>query len=127
MEAIVGLLIAVLLSAVISGFIIWVVSKFNLGLQVDSFGWAMLAGMLYGALNSVVMLLIPDTNGIVRFIVNLIVSAAVLFACGALLKGLTVRGFAGALLAAVSIAVVSFLLLVVVLGGLIAIGQAGNT
>ena len=124
MEVIVGLIIAILLSAVISGFVIWVVSKLNLGLHVDSFGWAMLAGLLIGLLTNVIMLLVPESTGIVNFIVQLLVSAIAIFACGALLKGLTVRGFAGAIAAAVAIAVVSFVLLVVVLGGLAALGQA---
>lgn len=81
MAAIPGLLIAVLISALVSGLIIWIVSKLDLGLHVDSFGWAML-------------------------------------------KGLTVKGYKGAVIAAVSIAVVGFLFVLVALGGASIVGQA---
>ena len=126
MDAIVGLAIGILISAFVSGLIIWIVSKFDLGLHVDSFGWAMLAGLLIGAATNVARHLVPSTDGILGLLVNLVISAAVILACGALLKGLTVRGYKGALIAAVSIAVVGFLLLLVVLGGLGIVGAAAG-
>ena len=117
MEAIVGLIIGIVISALFSGLIIWIVSKLNLGVQVDSFWWAMLAGLLIGLFTNLIMQVVPSTNGIVHLAVNLIISAAVIFACGAMLKGMTVRGFVGAIIAAVAIAVVGFLFAVLVLGG----------
>ena len=126
MAALLGLVIGVAISAFVSGLIIWIVSKFDLGLHVDSFGWAMLAGLLIGAVTNVVRHLVPSTNGILGLLVNLIISAAVIFACGVLLKGLKVNGYAGALIAAVSIAVVGFVLLLVVLGGLGLVGLAAG-
>lgn len=126
MEAMIGLIIGILLSALVSGFVIWVVSKFDLGLHVDSFGWAMLAGLLIGAATNAIMQLVPGGTGIVQLLINLVVSAAVIFACGSLLKGLTVKGFVGALVAAVAIAVVGYLLVLVVLGGAAVVGQAGT-
>jgi putative membrane protein len=126
MEAFLSLIIAVLLSALISGFIIWIVSKLNLGLHVDSFGWAMLAGLLIGVINSLVMQFVPGTTGIIHFVVSLLVSAAVIFACGAMLKGLTVKGYVGALIAAVAISAVGILLLLVLVGGATVIEQATN-
>ena len=126
MEALIGLIVGIAISAVISGFIIWVVSKLKLGLHVDSFWWAMAAGLLIGAATNVITHFVPIGNEIVQVIVNLVVAAAVIFACGSLLKGMTVDGFSGALLAAVAIAVVSFLLLLLLLGGAAVVGQAGN-
>lgn len=123
MGAILGLLIAVLISAFVSGLIIWIVSKFDLGLHVDSFGWAMLAGLLIGAITNAIQQFVPATNSVIQIVANLVISAAVIFVCGALLKGLTVRGYAGALVAAVSISVVGFLLLLVLLGGASIVGQ----
>ena len=35
MEAVVGLIIGILIAAVFSGLIIWLVGKFNVGLSVD--------------------------------------------------------------------------------------------
>ncbi|MGD8808791.1 MAG: phage holin family protein [Gammaproteobacteria bacterium] len=126
MGAILGLLIAIVISAFISGLIIWVVSKFDLGLHVDSFGWAMLAGLLIGAITNAIQQFVPATSGVVQILVNLLITAAVIFGCGALLRGLTVRGYAGALVAAVSIAVVGFLLLLLLVGGASLVGQAVN-
>ncbi len=123
MESLVGLIIGIGLSALVSGLIIWIVSKFNLGLHVDNFGWAMLAGLLIGLFTNLIMQVVPAGNDIVHVIVNLLVSAAVIFACGALLKGMTVKGFGGALVAAIAIAAVGFLLVMVLLGGAAVVGQ----
>lgn len=126
MGTVLGLIIGIVLSAVISGFIIWVVSKLNLGLHVENFGWAMLAGLLIGLATNLIMQVVPAGNDIVNLVVNLIVSAAVIFACGSILSGMTVKGFGGALIAAVAIAVVGFLLAIVILGGATAVGNAGG-
>ena len=124
MESLVGLIIGIILSAFVAGLIIWIVSKLNLGLRVDSFGWAMLAGLLIGLATNLIMQVVPAGNDIVHIVVNLVVTAAVILACGSLLKGMTVNGFGGALLAAVAISIVGFLLALVLLGGLAALGGA---
>ena len=49
MEAIIGLIFGILIGAVFSGAIIWLIGKMNLGLSVDNFGWAMLAGLFKAA------------------------------------------------------------------------------
>ena len=126
MATFVGLVIGIILAAVISGFIIWVVSKLNLGLRVENFGWAMLAGLLIGLATNLVMQVVPAGNDIAHLVVNLIVSAAVIFLCGSLLKGMTVKGFGGAIIAAIAITVVGFLLAFVILSGATAIGQTGS-
>lgn len=123
MEAIIGIIVGVVLSAVIAGVIIWTVSKLNLGLHVESFGWAMAAGALIGVATNVIMKVIPASNDIFHLVTNLVVSALVIYASGALLKGMTVKGYGGALLAAVGIAVVSYVLVLIVLGGAFIIGQ----
>jgi uncharacterized membrane protein YvlD (DUF360 family) len=117
MDATIGLVIGILLAAVVSGVIIWIVDKLNMGLKVDNFGWAMLAGVLIGFLTNVIMKLLPGTDGLVHVLVNLVVSAVAIFISGAILKGMTVNGYTGALIAAVGIALVNFVLLFVVLGG----------
>lgn len=126
MEAIIGAIIGILIAAVVSGVIIWIISKLNLGLNVDNFGWAMLAGVLIGLFTNLIMKLVPTTDGILHFAINLIVSAVVIFACGAFLKGVSVKGYSGAAIAAVSIAVINFLLLFLLLGGAQLVGSATN-
>ena len=124
MEALVGIIIGISISAVVSGLIIWVVSKLNLGLQVENFWWAMLAGLLIGLFTNLVMRFVPIGNDLIHLVVNLVISAGVIFACGALLKGMTVKGFGGAILAAVAISIVGFAFAALVLGGAAMMGQA---
>jgi uncharacterized membrane protein YvlD (DUF360 family) len=120
MEAIVGLIIGILIAAVFSGVIIWLVSKFNVGLSVDSFGWAMLAGLFIGALTNVFNQLLPGMNEVITMVIHLVISAGVILLAGNLFSGVNVKGFKGALIAAVAIAVVGFvvaLLLAGIFGG----------
>jgi putative membrane protein len=116
MEAIVGLIIGILIAAVISGVIIWLVSKLNIGLSVDSFGWAMLAGLFIGALSNLFNHLIPGTTGILMMVIHLVISAGVIMLAGKLFSGVKVDGFKGALIAAVAIAVVGFVLALALAG-----------
>ncbi len=126
MEALVGLIVGIVISGLFSGLIIWIVSKLNLGLHVESFGWAIIAGLLIGIITNLVMQVVPATNQILSIIINLVISAAVILGCGSFLKGMTVKGFGGALIAAVAIAVVSFLIVAVFLGGAALVGQAAS-
>ncbi len=116
MEAIIGLIIGIVIAALISGVVIWIVSKFNVGLSVDNFGWAMLAGLFIGAITSLINSFVPGSEGIISALVHLVVSAAVILLAGNVLSGVKVDGFKGALIAAILMAVVS-LVLVLALGG----------
>lgn len=110
MEAIIGLIIGALIGAVIAGALLWVISKLGLGLSVDNFGWAMLAGLAIGVVTTIINAVIPGAEGLLGALIHLVVSAAVIFAAGGLLKGLSVNGPGGALLAAASYAGISYLL-----------------
>ena len=120
MEAIVGLIIGLLIAAVISGAIIWLVSKLNVGLSVDNFGWAMLAGLFIGTLTNLFNRLLPGMNEVITMVIHLVISAGVILLAGKVFSGVNVKGFKGALIAAVAIAVVGFglaLLLAGIIGG----------
>ena len=108
MEVIIGLVIGILIGAVISGAIIWIVSKLNMGLSVDSFGWAMLAGLFIGVITTLITQFVPNLGGIVGAVVHLIVSAVVILLAGKAFSGVKVDGFSGALLAAVMMALIGF-------------------
>lgn len=116
MESVVGLMIGILIAAVVSGVIIWLVSKLNIGLTVDSFGWAMLAGLFIGAISNFLNQGLPGMNPIVSMVIHLVISAGVILMAGKLFRGVKVDGFKGALIAAVAIAVVSFVLALVLAG-----------
>ena len=120
MEAFVGFIIGTLIAAVLSGVIIWLVGKLNVGLSVNSFGWAMLAGLFIGAITNFLNQLLPGMNEILTVAIHLVIAAAVILMAGKLFSGVTVDGFKGALIAAVAIALVGFVLafvLVALLGG----------
>jgi uncharacterized membrane protein YvlD (DUF360 family) len=116
-----GLVIGILIGALISGAVIWLVGKMNLGLKVDNFGSAMIAGVLIGLLTTVLINLIPGAAGVVGFIVRLVVSAGAIYVGAQVLKGLHVEGFKGAVIAALAIAAVYFVL------GLLAVGVVTTT
>ena len=113
-EVLVGLIIGILIAAVISGVIIWLVGKLNIGLTVKNFGWAMLAGLLIGVLTNIVNQFVVNRGGAVGFVVQLVISALVILASGKMLSGFTVDGFKGALFAAMAIAIIGFLMTLLV-------------
>jgi putative membrane protein len=103
------MLIGSLISAVIAGLIIWIVAKLKLGLEVESFAWAMIAGVLIGVVTNLIMQFMTDFGGWGGALVHLVVSAGVILGAGSFLKGLKVNGYTGALIAALAIAVVNWL------------------
>ena len=124
METIVGLVIGILIAAVFSGVIIWLISKLNVGLSVNSFGWAMLAGLFIGTLTNLFNHMLPGMNEMITLVVHLLISAGVILLAGKLFSGVNVKGFKGAVIAALAIAVVGFvlaLLLAGIIGGAAAV------
>lgn len=113
MEVLLGAIIGIAIGSLISGTLIWIVGKLGMGLSVKSFGWAMLAGVLIGIISTLVSSLLPESQGLVGALVNLLVSAAVIFGAGKLLSGLTVAGPSGAILAACAIAAIGYLISIV--------------
>jgi putative membrane protein len=102
------LLIALALIGLFSGFAIWIVSKLKLGLHVDGFGSAFVAGMVIAVVAGILTWLlgiagIPDSAGLIGGAVHLIISIIVLMISARLLPGLKVAGFTGALVASIAI------------------------
>lgn len=92
----------------VSGFVIWIVSKLGLGLEVDHFGSAFVAAIVIavgaGLLTWLLSLAgVQDGSGLIGGIVHLIITAVVLLISDRFLSGLKVRGFTGALVAAAAI------------------------
>jgi putative membrane protein len=115
MAILIGAIFGIVIGLFIFGFIIWVVSKLGLGLHVDNFLSAIIAGGVIAILTHLINLLLAAIGigtgvGIIGAIVSLIIAAIVLLLSDRLLRGLRVDGFTGALVAAVAIAVIRFLL-----------------
>ena len=111
MALLLGLFIVILFAAVV----IWIVSKLNLGLSVDGYGSAIIAAIVIGIVNAIVFWLlgllgISVGGGFWGAVVLLIVAAVVLLLSDKILPGMKVDGFLGAIIAAIALAVVDFLL-----------------
>jgi putative membrane protein len=111
---IVGLLIGILLGALFTGLIIWIVGKLGLGLTVSGFGPAYVAAIVIAVLNGLVVWLLGALGvtiggGFLGAVILLVISAIVLLLAGNFVKGLVVKGFMGALIASVAIAAVGWL------------------
>jgi putative membrane protein len=115
MGTVLGLLIGAVIGGLITGFVIWVVGKLGLGLEVDGFGSAFVAAFVIALVGAVVTWLLSIVGievggGWIGAIVHLIISAIVLMISDRILTGLRVAGFTGALIAAIAIGVVYWLL-----------------
>lgn len=115
MGEILSLIVVILLNALV----IWIVGKLGLGLTVAGFVPAIVAAIAISLISWVVLWLlgllgIQMGGGWWGAIISLIVAAVVLLLAGGLLPGLAVNGFVGALVAAVAIAVVAWLVNLIV-------------
>ena len=110
MGAILNFVIALLISALV----IWIVSKLNLGLTVRGYGAAIIAALVIAVVGGVILWLlgllgITIGGGLLGAIILLIVAAVVLMLSDKFVPGMEVKGFRGAIIAAIAIAVVSWI------------------
>jgi len=112
---IIGLIIGALIGALFSGLIIWLIGKLGWGLEVDGFKPAYLAAILIALFNAFAnwlwgVLNYTPEGGWLGAVTHLLIAAVFLLAAGQIIKGLRVKGWGGALLAAVIMAAVGWLI-----------------
>ena len=110
MAFILSFIIAVIVAAVV----LMIVSRLNLGLSVANFTSAIVAALVIALVSAVVSWLLGALGigvggGVVGLIINLIVAAIVLMISDRFVTGMKVNGFGGAIIAAIAIAVVNWL------------------
>jgi putative membrane protein len=110
-----NVLIVFVIATVVNGLVIWTVSSLNFGLRVRGFLTALIAAIVIALVGTVVRFVlaamgVPNLGGITGFVERLIISAGVLIASDKLLPGLTVHGFKGAIIAALAIGVILWVL-----------------
>ena len=115
---IIGFVIGIMIVAVFSSVIIWIVGKLGFGIEVSGFQAAFLAAVvisILAALANWLLKLVGFTlpSGASGAIIHLIVAAGFLYSAGNLVPGLKVKGFTGALIGALSIAVASWIVAIV--------------
>jgi putative membrane protein len=108
-----GTIMSVLVYLIVSAIVIWIVGKFNLGLSVSGFGSAIMAALVIGIVGGLIVWAlgffgITLTGGLLAAIINLIVAAVVLMISDKFLSGMEVHGFMGAIVAALAIGVVGW-------------------
>jgi len=108
-------LVGITIASVVGGFVIKIVSSLNLGLWVRGFVTAFIAAIVINIFAIAIgyglaAVGVPNPGGIVGFVARLIVAAVLLMIADKLLSGLTVHNFKGAIIAALAISVISWIL-----------------
>jgi putative membrane protein len=111
-----GTLVSIIIALIVSAVVLIIVDKLNLGLSVDGFGSAVIAALVISIVGGIVWWLLGLIGlslggGILWFIVYLIVAAVILMISDRILPGMSVAGFGGAIIAAIAIAVVTWLVI----------------
>lgn len=106
-------LISLLVYLVVSAVVISIVGRMGLGLNVKSFGSALMAAVVIALVGALAVWLlsifgISLAGGLWAAIINLIIAAVVLMVSDKFLPNVEVHGFMGAIVAAVSIGVVGW-------------------
>ncbi len=106
-------IISIVLAALISGFIIWIVGKLGLGLEVSGFRAAFIAAIVIAVISGLINWLLGVLGlniggGLLGALTHLVVAALVLILSTAFVPGLKVKGVLGALVAAIAIGAMSW-------------------
>jgi putative membrane protein len=110
-----GAILTFIIALLATALVLWIVSRFNLGISVESFTSAIIAGLVIGIIAGIVSWLLGllgislGQGGLLSWIVSIIVAALVLMFGASFLPGLKVNGFGGAIIAAIAIGVVGWL------------------
>jgi len=110
-----GAILSFIVWLVVAAVILLIVDRLNLGIKVGNFTNAVLAAIVIAIVAAVVLWLlgalgITIGGGFLGAVVALLVAAVVLYFSARIFKGMTVDGFKGAIIGAIGIAVVGWVL-----------------
>jgi len=109
-----GIIVSFLIGILLYALAIWAVGRLGLGLTVSGFGPALVAAVVISVVSWLVVWLLGAlglaAGGFLGVVIKLVIAALVLMFAGNMVKGLRVAGFIPALIGAVAIAVVSWLI-----------------
>jgi putative membrane protein len=115
MAGFIGVLLGLVIVLLVSALVIYIVGRLGIGLTVDGFGSAVLAAIVIAVVTAIVNWLlglfgiaINETTWI-GAIVALIIAAIILMISDRFLRGMKVDGFGGAIIAAIAIGVVTWI------------------
>lgn len=107
-------IISFIVALIVSAVVIYIVGRLNLGLTVSSFGAAIIAALVIAIVGTVVFWLlgllgITIGGGLLGAIIYLIIAAIILMISDRFVSGMKVNGFTGAIIAAIAIGVVTWI------------------
>ena len=111
-----GFIVNWLIYLVVAAVVLLIVSRLNLGLTVRGFGSAIIAAIVIAVVGAVVFWLlgllgITIAGGWLGAIVAIVVAAVILLLSDKFLPGMSVKGFGGAIIAAIAIGVVGWIVI----------------
>ena len=112
--SLIGIVVQTLIGGLFSGLIIYFIGKMGWGIEVDGFRPAYVAAVIIALLSGVIQYIwtlvgVEIRGGLSGGIINATVTAVLLQFAGERVNGLRVKGFSGALIAAVIIGLLGYL------------------
>ena len=109
-----GYIFSFIVALVVAALVIFIVGRLNLGLTVSGFGAAIIAALVISIVGTIVFWLIgllglTIGGGWLGAIVYLVIAAIVLMISDRFVPGMKVKGFTGAIVAAIAIGVVAWI------------------
>jgi putative membrane protein len=109
-----GYVVSFIVSLIVAALVIYIVGRLNLGLTVTGFGAAIIAALVIAVVGTIILWLLSLLGltvggGIVGAIVYIIIAAIILMISDRFVPGMQVHGFTGAIIAAIAIGVVSWI------------------
>ncbi len=109
-----GTILGILLAWVAAAVVIFIVAKLNLGISLDGFVPALIAAAVIAIVGGIIAWLLSFgftvSGAWLSAIINLIVAAVVILISARFVKGMKVNGFVGAIVAAIGIGVVTWVI-----------------
>lgn len=113
MTTLLGTLLGLVIVVILNALVIYIVGRLGLGMTVAGFGAAIITALVIGVVSWLVNWLIGllgftflNNPGLIGAIIALIISAIVLMISDRFVAGMKVDGFGGAIIAAIAIGVV---------------------
>jgi putative membrane protein len=113
--AFMGIIIGLLIATAANGLIIWIVGKLGMGIEIDNFGTAFLAAFLSAIVGYLLHMLTASwsagsSTNYGGIILHILGTALVLVIVSKMLSGMRIKGFFGAIVAAVAIGVIYWII-----------------
>lgn len=116
----IGAIIGILIGTIFNAIVLWIVGKLGIGITIEKFGTAFVAALIIAVIGVLTANLTKGMEGAMgKFggtVLHIVFSAAIILLVDKIMPGMKAKGFLGAVIAAIAIGVVQWLLGSVVAG-----------